>query len=91
MKTKKKRQVKHFHRRFNQRVGRIITKSERQDIIKLIQTNRANFIERQSGRVTIWDVPSNGEFIRVVYDNKTKNVVTILTKSDGGKSEDFQG
>ena len=50
----------------------------------MIQQNRnVEFVERQSNRVTVWDVQIDGIVARVVYDKNRQNIITILPPDDG--------
>ena len=38
----------------------------------------AQFVKRESGRVTVWDVVLRGKTVRVVYDNSRGQLITAL-------------
>ena len=86
--SKKDLQKKHAKRRFQTRVGISLTKELHNILVKKIQKGQAVKFEKQSNRVSIWDInvfgmfPDNPEIdsLRVVYDQNTKNIVTILFK-----------
>jgi len=40
------------------------------------------FVERQSHRITVWDLNFKGKEVRVVYDNQRKSIVTFLPPKD---------
>lgn len=48
-------------------------------IIQLIQAQQGRFVERQSFRVSVWDVTYQGKVLRVVYDRKRTAIVTFLS------------
>lgn len=77
-KGKKKAQLKHAKRRFEGRFEISLNDNEYLQLINKIQKGRAEFVERQSNRVTIWDIEHNDKTIRVVYDKRTKVIVSAL-------------
>lgn len=89
MTSKKDLQKKHAKRRFQTRVGISLTKELHNILVKKIQKGQAVKFEKQSNRVSIWDInvlgmfPDNPEIkdLRVVYDSNTKNIVTLLYKN----------
>lgn len=44
----------------------------------MIQNGNGIFIEKQSNRVTVWDLSLNSSVYRVVYDKDRKRIVTVL-------------
>lgn len=69
----------HFKTRALQRFGLRISDGALQQIIRQIQSGRAEFIERQSNRITMFRVGlRDGSSARVVYDSKRKTLVTIM-------------
>lgn len=86
--SKKDLQKKHAKRRFQTRIGISLTQELHTLLVKKIQRGEAVKFEKQSNRVSIWDInvlgmfPDNPEIdsLRVVYDQNTKNIVTILFK-----------
>ncbi len=75
---KKRNQIKHARKRFKKRFQIDINDNQYIQIINKIQKGRAEFIRRQSNRVSVWDVDFEGKLIRVVYDKKTTAIVTAL-------------
>lgn len=88
MATKKELQKRHAKRRFQARLGIPLTQELHNFLVKKIQNNEAVKVEKQSNRVSVWDINIKGlllnnpeiDFVRVVYDSNTKNIVTILFK-----------
>jgi hypothetical protein len=79
VKNKKKQQESHAKRRFRERFGVNLTHDQHDLLLKQISTNRAKFIERQSNRITVWEVTlSTGEKAQVVHDSKRHLIVTAL-------------
>lgn len=75
---KAKTQKRHCKTRLLQRFGEVLTEDVYQDFIYQIQTGRAEFIERQSVRVSKFWVDLKGQRIPVVYDRHRKTIVTVL-------------
>lgn len=72
---KKEAQRKHFEKRSLERVGVVLNRKE---LIRKIQNNELEFLERQSHRVSIFRFEYLEEFYRIVYDKERKQIVTIL-------------
>jgi len=77
-KGKKKAQLKHARLRFDGRFGIQLNDNEYLQLVNKIQKGNAEFVERQSNRVTIWNIEHNNKIIRVVYDKRTKVIVSAL-------------
>lgn len=88
MATKKELQKRHAKRRFQARLGIPLTQELHNFLVRKIQNNEATRVEKQSNRVSVWDINVVGLFrdnpevdvLRVVYDSNTKNIVTTLFK-----------
>ncbi len=88
MTTKKEQQKRHAKRRFASRLGISLTQDLHILLVKKIQKGEAVKVEKQSNRVSVWDIPVSGllrdhpevNSIRAVYDSHTKNIVTALFK-----------
>ena len=89
MKGKKKKKVKangpkaanqiyHVKKRFLERFGVSLSNEDLNSMIEKIQGQTAVFIKKTSLRVTIWQVPLHGRLYEVVYDKRTKTIVTVL-------------
>lgn len=74
--SKKRKQQKHAKRRFNERFGVILPKALRQKLVKQIQEGKAKPIRKRSLRITLFELPLNGQDIIVVYDRRRKEIVT---------------
>jgi len=90
--TKKQAQNVHARRRFQQRFGISLTKELKDEILDTIHKGWANFVEKQSNRISLFDVFVKGKKIRVVYDKMRKNIVSALypegIKDDGDEEGD---
>jgi hypothetical protein len=57
-----------------------VTDRDLDDMVADIRSGRATLIERQSNRVTVWDVDFLDQPRRVVYDQKRHTIVTVLPR-----------
>lgn len=76
--TKEQSQNIHARRRFYQRFGIKLTKELKVHIVKMIQRGFATLVEKQTNRVSLFDVCIEGKTVRVVYDKQRKNIVSAL-------------
>ena len=79
-KGKKRNQIIHAERAFLERVNMDINENQYTQIINIIKKGKdgiATCIERQSNRFSLWDLKFEGNYIRVVYDNKNIVIVTV--------------
>ncbi len=86
--SKKKSQFIHAQKRFKQRFGINFSRSMNDFFVSLIQKGKAFFVEKQSCRISIWDIDYDQETFRVVYDKERKSIVTVLY--DEKKLKDIQ-
>ena len=77
-KGKRKNQIKHARRRFEARFDISLNSNQYTQLVNRIKKGKAEFVRRQSNRVTLWDIEFEGNLIRVVYDKKTSAIVTAL-------------
>ena len=77
-KGKKKNQIKHARKRFEARFDVSLNENQYTQMINRIKKGKAKFVQRQSNRVSLWDIEFEGHLIRVVYDKKTSAIVTAL-------------
>lgn len=71
-------QEHHAKKRFAQRFGVVICNDTYRDMVKQIQTGQAQFIEKQSNRVSKFWVQWGDRRVPVVYDKQRGKVVTVL-------------
>jgi len=67
-----------------QRFGIDLGERRRRLIVQAIQSGRAMFLRRQSQRVSHWRVEVDGVAVVAVYDNRRKEIVTVLPPGAGG-------
>jgi hypothetical protein len=80
MVTKKSAQRKHARKRAKERYGIDLTRRDMRAIIRKIDNGKAEFIGRQSLRVTVWKAKYKEEDLTFAYDNKRKTIVTVFPK-----------
>jgi len=68
----------HSRQRAWERYGIDLDKSLRRRIIQDIQNGRSTPIKTQSNRVTHHSIEVEGKRVRVVYDKRRKDIVTVL-------------
>lgn len=73
--NKRKAQRIHAMRRGLERIGVLPNISA---LVRQIQTGQAQFVRRQSNRVTHWRMEIAGKPVIAVYDKRRKMIVTFL-------------
>lgn len=68
----------HAFRRARERFDLHLSQNDHAEITRIIQSGKAAFLERQSRRVTVWDLTYKGVEVRAVYDKIRKEIVTFL-------------
>lgn len=76
---KKKAQEIHARRRAMSRFGLTFGRGRQTEAIRQIQSGKAKFLERQSNRVSIWEVEVEGTKMIAVYDGLRHTIATVLT------------
>ena len=76
--SKQKQQRSHFLRRVKERFGLYLKDNDIHNIIQMITTGNADFIEKQSNRVSIHQVEYQGTIMHVCYDRQRGELVTAL-------------
>lgn len=77
--SKVQAQKRHAMRRFSSRFDYDISEKEYQKLISKIQSGKAEFIDRQSNRISRWKVRLGDITAIAVYDKNRKSIVTFLT------------
>lgn len=75
--SKAKAQRKHARKRSYQRLGFVF--DEKQAIAD-IKSQKAEFIEKQSNRVSVWKMEQDGTEFYAIYDKSRKTIVTVMTE-----------
>lgn len=79
--SKSKSERTHAKRRARERFGVNLSEPQFDALIKDIQDNKLEFIERQSNRVTVWRGMLEDKEAIVVYDSSRKEIVTFIDPS----------
>lgn len=82
MNSKKRCQIRHSQRRALERYGLSLSRQDVNLLANLIKKGGKNvkFLERLSGRLTVWELPFRDEVIVVLYDKYRNSIATILPK-----------
>lgn len=64
--------------RASERYGIFCSLADLVEISSIIRDQKAKFVERQSNRLTVWDLFYQGKEVRVIYDSHRKSIVTFL-------------
>jgi hypothetical protein len=80
-KNKTRCQQIHFRRRCTERLGFVPSKRELEELINKIQSNKSQFIERQSHRITVWRDNFKDIDIILIYDKIRKQIITVMPYS----------
>lgn len=75
MANKRKAIKSHFQRRSLERIGVLLDDKE---LVKKIQANELEFVERQSNRVSVFRYKFYEKSYRLVYDKTRKQIITIF-------------
>lgn len=76
--SKKIAQKRHAKQRALQRYGIDLNKTLLRTWVEQIHSGSAKFLERQSNRVSVFEITYNDKQIPVVYDRIRKTIVTAL-------------
>lgn len=76
----------HTKRRLQERYNITINRKTRMKIIRKIQAGKAECVDIKSNAVKTFDVEIKGIIIRVMYNNRKKELLTALPREENGKS-----
>ena len=84
MKSKKRCQVEHTSKRFQERFGIHYTQYIKDQLLHKIHTGKANLHKKSTNRISLWDVELEKQeggtvMVRVAYDRLRRNVASVLT------------
>src|SRR5271167_2789991 len=68
----------HAKRRAAERYDLDLNKDARREIVHMIQTNRAEFVSKQSNNRSLWKVSFQDKSLNVVYDKLRSTLCTVL-------------
>lgn len=89
MSSKAKAERKHCLHRLRERFGVNLSENDYYGIINQIQNNKAKFVDRQSNRVTIWQLVIQQQDVVVCYDKIRKEIITAIPAAWYGKEERY--
>ena len=78
--TKKQSEHIHAKKRIQERYGLSLNRHQLRELESLIQCGKGRFIEKQSNRVTVWEVSYQDCHMRLVYDTMRHSLITALPK-----------
>jgi hypothetical protein len=85
--TKKRNRVRKLHdhvsRRFRERLGVQLTRELERELVRQIQANRMEFVERHSNRTTLWRTVLEGQKVILCYDKRRGVLVTAWLDRNG--------
>lgn len=76
----------HAKKRAAERYNLDLNRDARQEIVRKIQHNEAEFVGKQSNNRSFWRVDHAGESLNVVYDKQRSTMCTVLPK----EAKEFQ-
>jgi hypothetical protein len=76
----------HAKKRAAERYHIDLNRDARQEIVRKIQHNEAEFVGKQSNNRSFWRVEHGGESLNVVYDKQRSTMCTVLPK----EAKEFQ-
>lgn len=83
MKSKKRCQIEHTAKRFEERFNIIYTQYIKDQILNKIHSGKAVLHKKSTNRISLWDVELEIKdqrlMVRVVYDRLRRNVASVLT------------
>lgn len=82
MSLKAKNMKHHAKMRAFQRFGIRLDENTHNQIIKKIQKGEAQFIEKQSNRISLFWVDYNEMKLKIVYDKERKLIVTVMGREE---------
>lgn len=68
----------HAKRRAQERFGLELNRHQLRELVKQIQSGKAEHVETQSNRVSIKRVKFEGSFYTVAYDKNRQTIITFL-------------
>lgn len=81
MKSKKRCQVEHTAKRFQERFGMTYTQFVKDQLLHKIHSGKAVLHKKSTNRISLWDVELEPQMImvRVAYDRLRRNIASVLT------------
>ena len=68
----------HVKERALERFGFVISDEELQELVCIVQQNKAKFIKRKSKYVTVFECELHNQRVWIVYNRRNKQIMTML-------------
>lgn len=81
-KSKKAAQAIHAKKRAAERYNVVLSTSDLDLMVKYIQSGRCNLLQKQTNRVSLFEVDAHGKTYRVAYDRNRHSIITFLPKEN---------
>ena len=82
--SKHKAERMHAMRRFSERMGFGLSKEGYDDLVRQVQEGKAQFVCKQSNRVTVFRLRMDGKPVRIAYDKQRHQIVTFMPEEAEG-------
>ncbi len=79
-KNKARSEKKHARRRFAEHFDKELSNHDYDTLVKQIKDNKAEFVEKQSNRVSVFKVKTGDITAIAVYDKSRKTIITFITE-----------
>jgi hypothetical protein len=76
--SKRKNCKRHFKRRMRERHGLWVNNGDLKKIVGAIQGGNCKLIQKQSNRVSVYEIEYEGKELSIVYDHMRSVPVTVL-------------
>ena len=86
--SKHEAERRHAMRRFGERMGFGLSSETYADLSRQIQDGQAQFVRKQSNRVTIWRLMYEGKPVRVAYDKDRHQIITFIPENPVAERKD---
>lgn len=70
----------HAKKRAEERYGLNLNKHARREIVQMIQSNKAEFVAKESNNRSLWRVSYENQSLNVVYDRLRSTMCTVLPR-----------
>jgi hypothetical protein len=89
---KRRYEIRHSRERALERFEILLTNDIRKQIVRAIQKKRAEFVEKQTNRVSVWKVQLKDlPLMIVVYDRQRQEIITVMKENEKYTQEDVDG
>lgn len=88
--SKRANQIHHAIGRAEERYGLKLTPDDLADMVGRIRHNEGIMVRRTSLRVSVYDVETHSQTVRIVYDSLRRSIVTFLNRNDEGRENQIE-